>query len=229
MITEQEKQAILNGAYGVSRDGQKCKYVGKSRELIHVHKFAYFNDKDEIVHLTDLKENLERFSGEENEFDIVGLWRDRPEPFDVDKAVAGEPVMTREGNKAYIKYCLSEEDKNDFPLGGYIINSTISRTYHYSWSLTGKAVEIECNHPQDIIGMWQDLEPNTVTLTLPCPLKEPQADMWFIGSKGNVAKSTYIEGRPDHTFWQESFNAGFYFGSEAEAQMWIDALKNNRR
>ncbi|MCT8721915.1 hypothetical protein KZ383_10685 [Glaesserella parasuis] len=228
MINEEIKQALLNGAYGITRNGFKCKYIGTN--ILQRYVFAFFNDKGEILHVIDMLGKFNRFKhDEEGEFDVVGLWEDKPEPFNLDKALKGEPVMTREGNKAYIKYCLSEEDKNDFPLGGYIINSTISRTYHYSWSLTGKAVEIECNHPQDIIGMWQDLEPNTVTLTLPCPLKEPQADMWFIGSKGNVAKSTYIEGRPDHTFWQESFNAGFYFGSEAEAQMWIDALKNNRR
>jgi len=28
MISEKDKQAILNGAYGVSRSGLKCKFVG---------------------------------------------------------------------------------------------------------------------------------------------------------------------------------------------------------
>lgn len=78
MVTEQDKQAILNGALAQVRDGRKCKFIGEVSGVIHVYKFAYFNDEDKIEHILDLDRNLERFSGEETRFDIVGLWEDEP-------------------------------------------------------------------------------------------------------------------------------------------------------
>ncbi|MDG6346173.1 hypothetical protein Q7469_11510 [Glaesserella parasuis] len=222
MINEEIKQALLNGAYGITRNGFKCKYIGTN--ILQRYVFAFFNDKGEILHVIDMLGKFNRFKhDEEGEFDVVGLWEDKPEPFNLDKALKGEPVMTREGNKAYIKYCLPEEYKNGFPLGGYIINSKASIN-HYSWSLTGKAVEIKCNHPQDIIGMWKD-EPvsNTVTLPLPCPLKEPQDKMWIVTYGG--AELSLL----DKTISAELFDKRIFFGSKEDAQAWFDAMRDNRR
>lgn len=37
MISEQDKQAILNGAYGITRDGYKCKYIGTTDDCYYVN------------------------------------------------------------------------------------------------------------------------------------------------------------------------------------------------
>lgn len=80
------------------------------------------------------------------------------------------------------------------------------------------------NHSK--VGMWKD-EPvqNTVTVTLPCPLKEPHDEMWFINLDGEVSKSNYKK----NSISKESFERRIYFGSEQDAKAWFDAMKNNRR
>lgn len=76
MITEQEKRAILNGAYGITRNGVKCKYIGTN--TLQRYVFAFFNDKDEILHVIDMLGKFRRFKHyEEGEFDVVGLWENQ--------------------------------------------------------------------------------------------------------------------------------------------------------
>lgn len=76
----------------------------------------------------------------------------------------------------------------------------------------------------DIIGMWKEPEPapSTVTVTLPRALKEPQDEMWFVDTEGYM-KSGY--GKCVST---EAFNRIVFFGSEADAQAWYDAMRNSR-
>lgn len=240
MISEQDKQAILNGTYGVSRNDLKCKFIGNAVNTDdYTHTFIYLNKEGLIYTLMKLNDNFKSYDKMDSDFDVVGLWEDKPEPFDLKRALAGEPVLIRDGSKGYVFANLNDiafkenmSCSDYLPLRGVIVyENNGKKLSSETWTLNGRASSNGEEDYYDIIGMWKEPEPvpNTVTLTLPCPLKEPQADMWFIGSKGNVAKSTYIEGRPDHTFWQESFNAGFYFGSEADAQEWLNALRNNRR
>ncbi|ATW43344.1 hypothetical protein P9Z71_11450 [Glaesserella parasuis] len=224
MISEQDKQKIFNGAYGVSRKGYKCKFVGLINGAhSYTHMFVYFNTKGLIFNTEHLNEDFKYHTEFESPEDVVGLWEDKPEPFDLNKALNNEPVMTREGNKAYIKYCLPEEYKNGFPLGGYIINSKASIN-HYSWSLTGKAVEIECNHPQDIIGMWQDSEPESVKSirNLPASLTKPQDGMYYLNECG-VYPSAYGKEMDINIF-----NQRVYFASEQDGRDWFNAMKNHK-
>ncbi|KEZ23134.1 hypothetical protein HS327_00737 [Glaesserella parasuis] len=225
MISEQDKQKIFNGAYGVSRKGYKCKFVGLINGAhSYTHMFVYFNTKGLIFNTEHLNEDFKYHTEFESPEDVVGLWEDKPEPFDLNKALNNEPVMTREGNKAYIKYCLPEEYKNGFPLGGYIINSKASIN-HYSWSLTGKAVEIECNHPQDIIGMWQDSEPESVKSirNLPASLTKPQDGMYYLNECG-VYPSAYGKEMDINIF-----NQRVYFASEQDGRDWFNAMKNTHK
>lgn len=227
MFNEEIRQAILNGAYAVSRSGMKCKFIGHSLNTDdYTHTFIYLNENGLIYSMMKLNSNFKNYDSIDSDFDVIGLWQDKAEPFNLNKALAGEPVMVRSGNKAYIKYQLPEEYNGGFPLGGYIIDlKNELATCHYSWSLTGKAVEIECNHPQDIIGMWKEhqLESKTVTVTLPCPLTEPQDEMWFIRLDGYV-KSSYDKTMPTHFFKNR-----LYFGSEEEAKTWYNTIQNSRK
>ncbi|MCT8823532.1 hypothetical protein KZ326_04055 [Glaesserella parasuis] len=224
MISEQDKQAILNGAYGISRNGMKCKFIDIcDTEDNYTHFFVYFSDNGLIHHHSYLTKDFVDSTTIKTVNDVVGLWEDKPEPFNLDKALKGEPVMTREGNKAYIKYCLPEEYKNGFPLGGYIINSKASIN-HYSWSLTGKAVEIECSHPEDIIGMWKepDSEPKSVKSVnaLPASLTKPQDGMYYLNECG-VYPSAYGKEMDINIF-----NQRVYFASEQDGRDWFNAMKN---
>lgn len=235
MISEQDKQAILNGAYGITRNGTKVKYLFTSDVNSPQSKclFAEYIEKEGKLDFHNslwLSEDFKFYThSKEHKLDVVGLWKDKPEPFDLERALAGEPVMLRNGNKAFVKFQVPEEylDVN-YPLIGYQVYEDNS-IGHRHWTITGSwSMESDDRDSFDIIGMWKEPEPvsNTVTLTLPCPLKEPREGMWFIQDV-KVIKSSYT--KKNHLHNQEMLDDVFYFATKEEAQAWLDALKNNRR
>lgn len=212
MINEQDKQAILNGSFGVSRDGWKCKLVGITTSSNFKYFFVYFNKEGLVVSHNFLNENFNEYNDTKSKYDVIDLWKNSQEPFDLERALNGELV----------KY-------SDKPC--YVYQSKVTGLFWVEaqdGSFVDNDTSLEALSEQ---GMWKDLEPvsNTVTLNLPCPLREPKEGMWFLGSDGRAVKSAYRKDNSDVSLWENAFNAGFYFGSEAEAQMWLDALRNNRR
>lgn len=110
MISAQDKQAILDGEYGITRDGMKCKYLGRSKGLGSYDHFFVYYDKDGLVsYTTSLTRDFINYIGSESVKDVVGLWKNRTEPFNLHKALAGAPVMTRDGSKAYVQATISQE------------------------------------------------------------------------------------------------------------------------
>lgn len=219
MISEKDKQAILNGSFGISRDGAKCKFVGKlDTSDPYKYFFVYFN-KVGITYYESLNEDFLENSSSESPLDVIGVWKDEPEPFNLEKALQGEPVKLRDGSKAYVKYIMPSEHGELYPVHGYFFDPDEPTNVEIEqWTEEGKAYIPDPNSDSDIISMWKDPEPNRVTLTLPCPLKEPKEPMWFIGSDGRAVKSAYKKDNSDISLWENAFNAGFYFGSEQEAQ-----------
>lgn len=226
MISEEDKKEILNGAYGISRDGVKCKYVGLSDYENYPYVFIYFNDSNEIVRTLQLSEEFHNIIDTVSVTDIVGLWKDLPEPFNLEKALQGEPVMLRNGLKAYIKYTAPSEYTGEYPLKGYIIDPDSSEGItSESWTLAGKEFTFGVEYDGDIIGMWKEPESvsNNVTVTLPRALSEPQDEMWFVGTNG-IARSDYNKNVP-----LDLFNNRPYFGSEEAAKIWFKAMQDSRR
>lgn len=144
--------------------------------------------------------------------------------FNLEKALAGEPVVTRKGEKAFILSNLNNlEDKGFnpyYPLVGIIKN----RLDVFCWTLEGRISLQNDEALGDIVGMWEEPRPR-VQLDLPCPLKEPQNNMWFIDTNLGVRKS--ILDKSEHC--RERFDNGLYFASEEDAQAWLDAMRKNRR
>lgn len=178
MISEKDKQAILDGAYGISRGGFRCKFVGVSiSKSIFTHDFVYFNDDGLIYHHSSLTKDFKNYEGADSVNDVIGIWEDKVEPFNLEKALAGEPVKLRCGLKAYIKYVMPPEYRGKYPLMGYIMNPDIACDVEsYSWVREGKAFLTASDHENDIIGMWEEPEPvsRNVTVTLPRALRKPR-------------------------------------------------------
>ena len=230
MISMQDKEAILNGAYGVTRSGKKVKYVGKrdtvDKDPAFPHFFVVFNENDEISRTLILTEDLTSFTefkgfGVDN--DVVGLWEDCVEPFNLKKALIGEPVMTRDRSKAYVQAHIAQPDGLEhYSLIGFGFNGEHNEFLH--WDETGKVMndDTTCD---DIIGMWNVPEPvsKDVTVTLPRALKEPQDKMWFVDSDGPT-RSSYGE-----NIQLGDFEKIPYFGSEEDAKAWFDAMQDSRK
>ena len=223
MISEQDKFAILNGKYGVTRDGNKCKYVGLSTDDEYPYVFVKYNSSDIIIDVKNLSNDLVCYSGELHPIDVVGLWKDKPEPFNLKKALFGRPVMTRDRSKAYVQAIISQpKGLEHYNLIGFGYNGEHKEFLH--WDETGKvtADDITCD---DIIGMWKEPEPelNTVTVTLPRALKEPKDEMWFVDTEG-YRKSGYGK-----CVLTDAFNRRVLFGSEEDAKAWFDAMQDSRK
>ncbi|HDR1216582.1 TPA: pyruvate kinase [Pasteurella multocida] len=151
--------------------------------------------------------------------------------FDLEKALAGEPVVLRDGSKAFVKFEVPKElrENNFADIVGFRIrgNEFIVK----EWDIDGVA-RSSCGY-EDIVGMYEEPRP-TVTLTLPCPIQEPQEGMWFIddiNSENPIGKSEYT--RNNHMHWMKlnhrNLYLGVYFASKEDAQAWLDAMKNARR
>lgn len=82
MISEQDKQAILNGAYAVTRDGRKFKYVGRTKcvcsDDLNLNLFICLNANGLIVDVYYLNDKFLYNLCDESDNDIVGLWVDKP-------------------------------------------------------------------------------------------------------------------------------------------------------
>ena len=79
MISEQDRQAILDGAYGITRDGEKAKILHFSEKNGPRQKYLFLifsENGEEVVWLFD------DFTFDRNNHHpyIVGLWVDEPEP-----------------------------------------------------------------------------------------------------------------------------------------------------
>lgn len=99
-------------------------------------------------------------------------------PFDLEKALAGEPVKLRDGSKAYVRYVVPDEHlrggDDDHKLQGYAVDDGKFDEW-YCWDISGKYFS-DSTSEFDIIEMWQEPRPR-VQLDLPAPLKEPREGM----------------------------------------------------
>lgn len=147
-------------------------------------------------------------------------------PFNLGKALAGEPVRLRNGAKAYVKFVLPEPYSTKMPLVGYYISKK-GNSVDNVWFEDGKVDDrFDCD--TDIIGMWQEPRPR-VQLDLPASLKEPQEGIWFINKIGmDIEKSSYSQENPEGLS-ANILLSGRYFATKEDAQEWLDALKGARR
>lgn len=155
MITEQDKQAILSGEHGVTSEGLKVIYLGKSDDSAYPYWFGLLNKDDLIFQVTTCNEDLQELDGFADA--ITGLWENKPKPFNLDKALEGNPVKLKNGRKAYVKYVMPSEYKGKYPLRGYVFDPDFATDAEStSWTLDGLNALSTRPHPSDIIGMWEE-------------------------------------------------------------------------
>ncbi|WP_424411178.1 pyruvate kinase [Pasteurella sp. PK-2025] len=146
--------------------------------------------------------------------------------FDLEKALAGEPVVLRNGNKAFVKFVLENPLLEDDQVAGFHIDKE-GKEEVTSWSKNGIHIP-NINGMYDIIGMWEEPR-QRVHLDLPAPLKEPQEGMWLINKYGlNIEKSSYSQ-RFNDGLSEECLLEGRYFATKEDAQAWLDAMRESRR
>lgn len=242
MINEQDKSKFIAGELGINHAGKKVKYIGTAAtDQVFRYMVAVLNEHGDVCNIHYLNDLLEGSPTQRPQNNVVGLWENRVEPFCLEKALQGHPVKLRNGSKAYVlhdeentytRIAQSEKAKyvDEMCLRGVVIEDHDEKNLlSMSWTKEGRYHYHIANGVNDIVSMWRDEAPvsNTVTLTLPCPLKEPRDNMWFVGGGSKVMKSSYDASDPRYSV--EMLKDGRYFATQEEAQAWLDALKNSRR
>lgn len=141
-------------------------------------------------------------------------------PFNLEKALAGVPVVLRGGKKAYIKYELPAEYSAGSPyvIIGYVVKAD-RKAEPVAWTKQGKFIDGLFDN-YDIEGMWEEPRPS-VQLELPCPLKEWVEGCYLIDDDFKIKRST-------NGWYRKQLEEGRYFATEEDAQAWLNAMKNNR-
>ncbi|ATF73942.1 pyruvate kinase [Pasteurella multocida] len=160
--------------------------------------------------------------------------------FDLEKALAGEPVVLRNGDKAFVKFVLENPLFEDDQVVGFHIDSE-GKEEVTSWGNNGVHIP-NTNSIYDIIGMWEEPRP-TVTLTLPAPITYPEENKRcytivindvdaYDGDGSFVSISDWVAEKENGDYdyqTKQRIMEGLLFATEEDAQAWLDAMKNARR
>lgn len=142
--------------------------------------------------------------------------------FNLDAALNGEPVMLRNGDKAFIFKNIQNtpilDFKSDYPLIGMIHNHAAVQT----WSLDGRASLTNDCADRDIVGMFE--EPKISTEDLPKPFHPNYKETYFYICGFNVYKVKQFF--PHARFDSNNAKHGQCFRTAEDAQKWIDFMKS---
>ena len=142
--------------------------------------------------------------------------------FNLDAALNGEPVMLRDGSKAFIFKNIKNTNvldfKADYPLIGMIHNHAAVQT----WSLDGRiSLSNDCANG-DIVGMWE--EPKISIEDLPKPFKPQATQRYYYIYGGYIGCED--EGRKNNIFDERAAEKGNCFRTKEDAQKWLDFMKS---
>lgn len=140
--------------------------------------------------------------------------------FDLDAALNGEPVMLRNGDKAFIfknvKNTHVLDFEVDYPLIGMIHNHAVVHT----WSLDGRASLTNDCADRDIVGMFE--EPKISAEDLPKPFIPKESQEYWVISPDYYKPLKFHAINLNHS----SILNSNCFRTEADAQKWIDFMKS---
>lgn len=147
--------------------------------------------------------------------------------FDLKAALNGEPVMLRNGEKAFIKYNLLDELENieardaACPLIGYrLYGNYVSTT---SWELSGKSIHW-ATMKYDIVSMWEEPKKQIGIEDLPKPFKPKEDDEYFYINGGIIEYESEFWNSSD--FDIKDSKRGGCFRTKEDAQKWLDFMKS---
>ena len=149
-------------------------------------------------------------------------------PFDLQKALAGEPVVLRGGRKAFVTCDLRRYFKNtvsDKKLIGIVAMEDDPNSFSVSsrWYDSGAYHDTETNEETDydIIGMWE--EPKINIEDLPKPFKPKDGEPFYYINGGCIGYRN--EYRYSNLFDKYAAENGNCFRTREDAEMWLKLMK----
>lgn len=144
--------------------------------------------------------------------------------FNLEAALNGEPVMLRNGEKAYIFKNIQDTHilnfKVDYPLIGMMHNHAPVQT----WSLDGRISLVSDYSNGDIIGMWEEPKKQISIEDLPKPFyPEESSDYFYILDGKVICNSNYYN---NNIISRQRAINGQCFRTREDAQKWLDFMKS---
>ena len=147
--------------------------------------------------------------------------------FDLKAALNGEPVVLRDGRKAFVLcdvtdyFNITSESGRLIGVKGNIkSNDVFFGTV--SWTTSGHYYESHDKHKYDIIGMWE--EPKISIEDLPKPFKPKDGEPFYYAYCGKIyCDHEYSESSQVYRSFSQN---GQCFRSEEDAQKWLDFMKS---
>jgi hypothetical protein len=145
--------------------------------------------------------------------------------FDLKAALSGEPVMLRNGKKAFVVYDLRNYPTlmgklGKKPLNGIVLNEDGDKCKYIDveWNEAGSNASVQF----DIIRMWQD--PKISIEDLPKPFKPKDGEPYFYITGGFIAyESEYCD---TEKFDIAAAERGGCHRTREDAQKWLDFMKS---
>lgn len=138
--------------------------------------------------------------------------------FDKQKALAGDPVMLRNGCKAFVKFEIENPDFSFDVLIGFFINEK-GKGELISWSEEGEYIDEE--NERDIVGMYEEDEIIIINLARPIRAAINGDQYYFVSGRG--VESLIFNGALH--MHQTMLNSGSLFTTETGAKTW-ESLKD---
>ena len=142
--------------------------------------------------------------------------------FNLDAALNGEPVMLRNGKKAFVVYDLRNYPAlmgklGKKPLNGIVFNKDGDECKYIDveWNEAGSNASVQF----DIIGMWE--EPKISIEDLPKPFKPHIGDEFFYLSVGTVQCCSFYS-----DLNADLMRNGQCFKTKEDAQKWLNFMKS---
>lgn len=211
MLSEKQIEALKAGAYGVTRDGYKAKYIGVSSR--NYHCWAIYDGDGTVGDVLRAYKTFHIYDlDKQDSFDIVGLWEDKLEPFNLERALNGEPIV-REG----IKHWLIGQSK--FEPAYLIIEDEKGRTQ--TWLLQGLERKFF---------MWKEPEQVKPSVDdLPRPIREfgDLNIVWYIKLVDGIYEPNPSNKGANWNIYQKAdMNNGCYYATEEDCRKICDWLMN---
>lgn len=216
VISSDKLEEFKNGALGVTRNGLRARFIHQENKGSCTVVAVFWNDGIQLQRYSALPYY---YLNDNNDLDIVGLWEDKPEPFDLERALAGEPVLLKSGEKAFVLNNIEPLMYSNYPLIGVDNNG---EPLH--WDKTGICGSRGLGGELNIIGMWKDPVPFKPSADdLPKPIRDfgDLEEVWYVeldAHKNIYDPNNSIKG--DHwSNWQYArLNNGFYYATKKDCQ-----------
>ena len=153
--------------------------------------------------------------------------------FNLKAALNGEPVVLRNGKKAYVTGKIPSELtfpkglKIPYPLYGFTVDADGNvEDPSMTWTLEGGSCITNEPLPHSIAGMWE--EPKISAEDLPKPFKPATQEQYFTITSKYKYDPLYVEETANFNtpIDNDLINQGNAFRTREDAQKWLDFMKS---